>query len=69
MKTAKEIIDEYGYFDGDQFSVDHVIKMINEGRREALQVASEKVNYPYKDEFGCGCDVPSIVLQLINEIK
>lgn len=48
VETAMELIQSYG----------------KEQYNKALDLAAEKCNYPYRDEYGCGCDVPSIILGL-----
>ncbi len=30
--------------------------------KEQRELCGKEVNYPYRDEYGCVCDVPSIVL-------
>lgn len=30
--------------------------------KEQRELCAKEVNYPYRDEYGCVCDVPSIVL-------
>lgn len=36
--------------------------------KEALKLAAERVNYPYRDEYGCMCNVPAIVMGLETEL-
>lgn len=43
MKTAAEYINEHGYNDGDQFSVEAVSRIINEARTQLLNEIKEKV--------------------------
>lgn len=45
-----------------------VEQMIEAAVTDYLTEAAKKVDYPYRDKFGCHCDVPSIVLSLIPEI-
>lgn len=36
---------------------------------QAIDRAAERTNYPYRDEFGCVCNVPYIVLSVKEELK
>jgi hypothetical protein len=35
---------------------------VNQICKEQREMCGKEVNYPYRDEYGCVCDVPSIVL-------
>lgn len=72
MKTASEILAENTPYENLEFQTwvqQGIIKAMIQYATQVLECAAEKVNYPYRDEFGCHCDVPSIILNQIKELK
>lgn len=49
--------------------IELIAEAMKQYAKEVLEHAADKVNYPYRDEYGCHCDVPSIVLNIINQLK
>lgn len=72
IPTAEEFLkelspnDKFGLRADLGHNAKHIYEIMNRFAKlhvkAALEAASEKTNYPYRDEFGCHCDVPNIVL-------
>ncbi len=74
MRTVEEILKWIPAHDTDSenepmWLKSDVMEAMKQYATEALQEAAKKINYPYRDEFGCHCDVSNIVLNIINELK
>lgn len=72
MKTAEEIfrsvqenLKSNHYLIPDDF----MLQAMKEYAEQAIDKAAERTNYPYRDEFGCVCNVPYIVLSVKEELK